>query len=475
MDNFFVTPVLAVELNSLSFSLILFIIGILAGAAIAWFFLNAKFTRQSASSIQDQEEFKEQFNSLNIEKEKLGERLRLFDGKIEKLEEELISERRKFLEVNSEYSSVKSINNSLTEKLNEQKNEVEKLQEKFTIEFKNIANELLEEKSRKFTEQNQTNLNEILRPLNDRIKDFERKVNDVYISDTKDRASLVQQIKQLYELNQQMTKDAKNLTQALKGEVKTQGNWGEVILESILDKSGLVKGREYFKQESITNEEGKRFQPDILIKLPDNKSLIVDSKVSLTAYERYCSTEDEINRQLALKEHINSIKKHIKDLSSKNYQTLYDTGTLDFVLLFMPIEPAFSLAVQNDNSLFNDAFERNIVIVSPSTLLATLRTIANIWKQEYQNRFALDIAKQSGQLYDKFVGFIEDLSSIGKNIKSATESYDKAMNKLSTGRGNLVNSAEKIKNLGAKATKSLPQNILDLSVDEMDEESKLIL
>jgi DNA recombination protein RmuC len=293
-------------------------------------------------------------------------------------------------------------------------------------------------------------------------------VDDVYLNDNKERAGLSEQIKMLHDLNQQMSKDANNLTKALKGETKTQGNWGEFILERVLEKSGLVKGQEYAVQESITDEEGKRLQPDVVIYLPESKCIIIDSKVSLVGYERYCSAEDEVIKAAALKEHISSIKKHIANLSSKNYQNLYKIKSLDFVLLFMPIEPAFSLAVQNDMELFNDAFERNIVIVSPSTLLATLRTIASIWRQENQNRNALEIARQSGALYDKFQSMVTDLMEVGKRLHSVQDNYEDVMKKLSTGKGNLITSVEKIKKLGAKATKSLPQGMAD-SVDETEE------
>ena len=270
-------------------------------------------------------------------------------------------------------------------------------------------------------------------------------------------------------MNQEITKEAKNLTEALKGQSKTQGNWGEFILESILEKSGLVKGREYLVQESITAESGKRFQPDIIIKLPENKSIVIDSKVSLVGYEKIVSSENENEKQLGLREHINSIRSHIKNLSSKNYQNLYQLESLDFVLMFMPIEPAFALAVQQDPQIFNDAFEQNIVIVSPSTLLATLRTIASIWRQEKQNKNAVEIARQSGELLDKFIAFVEDLISVGKGLDSTKENYVKAMNKLVEGRGNLVSRTEKIKQLGAKANKTLPPSILNRSIEDTEE------
>jgi DNA recombination protein RmuC len=273
-------------------------------------------------------------------------------------------------------------------------------------------------------------------------------------------------------MNQQITQEAKNLTTALKGQSKTQGNWGEFILESILEKSGLVKGREYVVQESITAESGKRFQPDVIINLPENKSIIIDSKVSLVGYEKFVSEDDENQKQLGLREHINSIRTHIKSLSSKNYQNLYQLESLDFVLMFMPIEPAFAIAVQSDPLIFTDAFEQNIVIVSPSTLLATLRTISSIWRQENQNKNALEIARQSGEMLDKFAAFVDDLISVGKGLVSAKDNYDKAMNKLTEGRGNLIGRSEKIKKLGAKASKTLPPSILNRA--DIDDDENLL-
>jgi DNA recombination protein RmuC len=382
----------------------------------------------------------------------------------------LTSERAKNTSLNSELSSLKSDYNNLLTRLAEQKDEVEKLQEKFTKEFENLANRIMEEKSSTFTKQNKENLDQILRPLNEKIKDFEKKVDDVYVNDSKERAGLIQQIKTLHDLNQQMSKDATNLTNALKGQTKTQGNWGEFILESILEKSGLEKGREYLVQASMTTENGKRFQPDVLVNLPDNKTIVIDSKVSFVAYEKYCSVDDEAERASALREHILSIRNHIKELSAKNYQNLYQLQSLDFVLMFMPIEPAFSLAVQYDPGIFNEAFEKNIVIVSPSTLLATLRTIASIWRQENQNKNAIEIARQSGALYDKFVGFVDDLINVGNKIDLAKSSYGDAMKKLHEGSGNLVSRTERIKKLGAKTTKSLPKSLLDRTDEDEPEE-----
>jgi DNA recombination protein RmuC len=420
------------------------IIGLIIGSLFAYFFLKSRFEGKIS---------------------KAEERTRIFEEQNKNFNAELNEEREKVLQLNSSFSSLKADYNNLQKTLAEQKEDTERLQEKFTTEFENLANKILEEKSSKFTVQNKENLDQILKPLGEKIKEFEKTVNEVHITDSKERASLATQLKNLQELNQLMAKEANNLTNALKGETKTMGNWGEFILESILEKSGLVKGREYKIQESFTNEDGKRRQPDVIVNLPDNKCLIIDSKVSLLAYESYSSCDSEIEKASFLKDHIASIKKHIRELSSKDYQNIYQIQSLDFVLLFMPVEPAFGLAVQNDAQLFNEAFDKNIVIVSPTTLLATLRTIANIWRQEYQNNNVLEIARQSGALYDKFQGLVSDLIDLGKRMRTMHDSYDNAMKKLYSGRGNLIKSVENIKTLGAKTSKSLPQSLLDRAND----------
>jgi DNA recombination protein RmuC len=450
--------------------IIYLVIGILIGVLTTWLVLKAKLQNLKGTSPEEVEQLKGQVNSLAVDKSRVDERNRLNEENIKQVSAELTSERAKNTSLNSELSSLKSDYNNLLTRLAEQKDEVEKLQEKFTKEFENLANRIMEEKSSTFTKQNKENLDQILRPLNEKIKDFEKKVDDVYVNDSKERAGLIQQIKTLHDLNQQMSKDATNLTNALKGQTKTQGNWGEFILESILEKSGLEKGREYLVQASMTTENGKRFQPDVLVNLPDNKTIVIDSKVSFVAYEKYCSVDDEAERASALREHILSIRNHIKELSAKNYQNLYQLQSLDFVLMFMPIEPAFSLAVQYDPGIFNEAFEKNIVIVSPSTLLATLRTIASIWRQENQNKNAIEIARQSGALYDKFVGFVDDLINVGNKIDLAKSSYGDAMKKLHEGSGNLVSRTERIKKLGAKTTKSLPKSLLDRTDEDEPEE-----
>lgn len=441
-----------------------FLIGLAIGFVIAFLFLKSKKT----IPIEEANKLNEEINSLRIESGKLTERIKLLEDDKLSLKSELENERSKSEKLNAENSSLKSDYTNLQQRLNEQKAEVEELQQKFTMEFENLANKIFEEKSAKFTEQNKEKLSEILNPLKEKISEFEKKVDETNKESIDRFSSLRQQLSMLKDLNQQITQEAKNLTEALKGQTKTQGNWGEFILESILEKSGLVKGREYSVQESLTTESGKRFQPDVIINLPENKSIIIDSKVSLIAYERYVSSEDEAEKAKALRDHVLSIRSHLKNLSSKNYQSLYNLNSLDFVLMFMPIEPAFALAVQNDTNLFNDAFEMNIVIVSPSTLLATLRTIASIWRQENQNRNALEIARQAGALYDKFVNFYNDLIDVGKKLNAAKNSYEDAMKKVHDGRGNLIAGVEKMKQLGAKASKSIPPSALNRALSDED-------
>lgn len=358
---------------------------------------------------------------------------------------------------------------NLWEQNKEQKQEVEKLQEKFTKEFENLANRILEEKSNKFTEQNKENMKSILLPLQDKIHLFEKKVEDTHKESIDYHAALRQQILGLQVMNEQMSKETINLTKALKGDNKMQGNWGELVLERVLEKSGLEKGREYEVQQSFTNSDGLRVFPDVVINLPDGKKMIVDSKVSLVSYEKYVNEEDNPLRLVYLKEHVNSIKRHVDQLGEKNYHDLYQIESPDFVLLFIPIEPAFAIALNEDAFLYNKAFEKNIVIVTPSTLLATLRTIDSMWSNQKQQENAYEIARQAGALYDKFEGFVNDLVKIGKKMDEAKSEYGNAMNKLFDGKGNLINSVEKLKKMGAKAKKALPENILKRAENDESE------
>jgi len=349
---------------------------------------------------------------------------------------------------------------NLQEKLDTQKKEMETIQQKFTSEFESIAAKILKQNTAEFSASNQKSITELLSPLKEKIQVFEKKVEDTYEKGLKDQTDLKAELKKLHDLNLKISDEANNLTRALKGDVKKQGNWGEMILERILERSGLTEGREYQKQESVLSENGQRFQPDVVIHLPDQKHIVVDSKVSLVAYERLVNSDDERDRANRVREHLQSVRGHIKILSEKHYQNSQGFNSPDFVLLFIPIESSFSIAVQEDQDLFSFAWDNKVVIVSPSTLLATLRTIASIWQQENQNRNALEIARQSGALYDKFVGFIEDMESIGRSIDSTRKNYEMASNKLYLGSGNLVKRAENIKKLGAKTTKELPQEKL---------------
>lgn len=379
---------------------------------------------------------------------------------------ELIQERNKNLHLSKSIASIETENRNLLEKLTEQKKEVETIQEKLTIQFRKLANDLLEEKSKKFTDQNKINIESLLKPLGEKIQAFEKKVEQTNQDSLERNVALRPEIKKLNELNAQITKEAENLTKAIKGDTRVQGRWGEFILESILEKSGLVKDREYSIQPSFVTKEGKRYRPDVIVKLPDQKDIIIDTKLSLISYEKFFNTDYEQAKKDYLKQHIQAVRKHIQNLSEKNYQAQYALKGLDFVLLFIPIEPAFSLAVQHDPSLFSDAYQKNIIIVSPSTLIATLRTIANIWKSEYQNQNALKIAHLGGILYDKFVSFIQDLKNIGRQIDLNRTVYTEAIKKLYEGRDNLVNKAQHLKELGANASKSLDPKLIDYAKQE---------
>jgi DNA recombination protein RmuC len=440
--------------------LILFIIALGIGIFIGKLIFSARFQAEKMSL----EEKLVAFNSqLSLIKEQFQQDKSNFEKQLaaSNTEKENIRNEKDSLAIQLSKKEVDFEN--LWERNKEQKEEVEKLQEKFTKEFENLANKILEEKSNKFTEQNKENMKNILSPLQDKIQLFEKKVEDTHKESIDYHAALRQQILGLREMNEQMSKETINLTKALKGDSKMQGNWGELVLERVLEKSGLEKDREYYVQQSHTNTDGQRVFPDVVINLPDGKKMIVDSKVSLTAYEKYVNEEDDVAKNSYLKEHVNSIKRHVEQLGEKNYQDLYQIESPDFVLLFIPIEPAFAIALNEDVTLYNKAFEKNIVIVTPSTLLATLRTIDSMWTNQKQQENALEIARQAGALYDKFEGFVADLVKVGNKIKDSKTEYDNAMNKLVDGKGNLITSVERLKKMGAKAKKSLPENILKRS------------
>jgi len=433
---------------------IFLLLGLGLGAAVGYFIaLNKKRAGdQDIQSLQLEKARLEQ-SAISSESRKLELEKRLED--LDHMNQNLLREN----------ATLKSEGLGLQRRMEEQKGELEKLNERMTLQFKNLANEILEEKTKKFTDQNKTSMGELLNPLREKLGEFEKKVEESNKENVRMNSSLGEQLKNLKELNQQITKEAENLTNALKGNTKTQGNWGEYILESILERSGLIKGQEFIVQESTTTEGG-RLRPDVVIKLPDNKNIVIDSKVSLVAYEQAINAETAEERALNLKMHVQSIKNHIKQLSAKDYQKLYGVEGLDFVLMFIPIEPAFSTALQAESDLFNQAYEKQIVLVSPSTLLATLRTVANIWRYEYQNRNVLEIARQAGDMYDKFVNFSEDLIKLGQQMDTSKKTYSEAMNKLVDGSGNLVRRAEKLKSLGAKTSKQMNDKLLDRSEDE---------
>ncbi|MEP7169301.1 MAG: DNA recombination protein RmuC [Bacteroidota bacterium] len=403
----------------------------------------------------------EKYNLLDKEKAIISSNHEQSKQQLYLLQKNLDEERSKVMRLTSDFSEAKTMNQNFEEKLKTQKEELSELQIRFTKEFENLANKILEEKTHKFTEQNKTNLDVILNPLKEKIKDFEQKVELAYKTESAERNTLKGEIRSLVELNKKISEEANNLATALKGDNKQQGNWGEVVLEKILEVSGLIKDREYKTQFVTTNDEGDRIKPDVVIFLPDEKHIIIDSKVSLVAYDAYVNAPDEEVRLGFRKAHIDSVRSHIKLLGDKNYQTAFGLNTPDFILLFVPIESSFSVAIQADQDLFNYAWDRKIVIVSPTTLLATLRTISSIWKQERQTRNALQIAEEGGKLYDKFVGFVEDLLKVGRKMDDAKKDYVEAMSKLTDGSGNLVRRAEKMKELGAKAGKSLPLQIIE--------------
>jgi len=369
----------------------------------------------------------------------------------------------------TELSKIELVKNALDEKINEQSVEFEEARKKSLIEFENIANKLFEEKTNKFSKQSKENIEQLLNPLKENLKEFKQKVEETYDKESKQRFSLEGKIKDLVALNQQISKDATNLTNALKGQAKTQGDWGEMILENILEYSGLVKNREYFTQDSYVDEAGKRKQPDVKIKYPDDRYIIVDSKVSLTAYERFANCEDLEEQKLHLAEHIKSVKNHIDNLSGKEYDKF--DKTLDFVMLFVPIEPAFMTALHYDPELWSYAYKKRVLLISPTNLIAALKMVSDIWKREQQNTNAIDIAKRGEKLYEKFVGFVSDMQEIDKHLGKANEKYGDAMKKLSSGSGNLIGQAEKLKRLGINSKKELPEKFL-LNNSELENEAE---
>lgn len=438
--------------DQLLLALLFLLIGLLAGGLGGWLAAKVRFQRNTFSQQEIDAQYVHRSLYQQLEQQSDAQREDLFE-----LQEayRLASEKTARLEQS---------NLQLEDTLRHQKEESVQLQQRFQAEFENLANRLLEEKSRKFTVQNHQQLDQLLSPLKERIKTFEEGIEKRFLEETRDRISLKKEIEGLRALNQQLSEDANNLASALKGDNKAQGDWGEVQLELLLEKAGLQKNVHFQVQPTFRDEDGKAKRPDFIINLPEDKTLIIDSKVSLKAYDRCFSTEDKEERERHLKAHIDSIRRHIRDLSSKNYTNLYQIHTPDYLLLYIPIEPAFALAVQQDPQLFVDALDANVVVVSNSTLLATMRTVSYIWKQEKQKSSVLEIARQSGLLYDKFVNFVDDLKGVGQRIKQAQHAYDDAMNKLVESKkygDTLVGRAERIRELGARTSRQLPEDMVE--------------
>ncbi|MNJ84235.1 DNA recombination protein RmuC [compost metagenome] len=474
--------------------ILLIIIGSIIGATIAWLFMKQKSTGELAAlqnEIKNSEarvletsaaltDLKTELNNERAQKSELERsalklelseaslihELESINDRLNKLNSDFEKKTAEFNEINKQLATAGATNDSLMEKLAVQKEEMEKLNEKFSTEFENIANRILEEKTEKFTSTNKTNMESLLKPLGENLDKFKTKVEEVYDKESKERFSLGEKVKELTELNQVISQEAKNLTNALKGESKTQGLWGEMILESILEKSGLVKDREYFMEHQLTDDqgklivsdsEGKKMRPDAVINYPDNRSVIIDSKVSLIAFTRYLEANDLEIQKAELTAHITSIKTHIQALSAKGYDD-YDKA-LDFVMMFIPSEPAYIAAMQGDPNLWNFAYDKRILLLNPTNLITSLKLIVDLWKREYQNQNALEIAERGAKLYDKFVGFVSNMEDIGTHLGRAQGKYEEAYKQLHTGNDNLVLQATKLKNLGLKPKKELPKQI----------------
>lgn len=460
---------------------ILFVItGIIVGSLIGWLMSRSGM----AAAIQkEKDSCQEKFVQLELESTKqkaqleadirsAGERINERNENIQNLSQELKIEKSEHSETKEKLAIVRANFEALEDKLQTQKEELDELGKKLRTEFENIANNILETKTEKFTELNKKNISDILEPLGNNLREFKTKVEEVYDKESKERFSLGEKVKELAQLNKVISEEAHNLTKALKGEAKTQGRWGEMILESILEKSGLVKGREYFIEQELLDDdgkplrsdsEGKKMRPDAMIKYPDNRSVIIDSKVSLNAFTRLIASTDAEEQKDELAAHLAAVKNHIISLSAKGYDDF--DKSLDFVMMFVPSEPAYIAAMQADPELWSFAYDKRILLLSPTNLITSLKLIVDLWKREYQNRNAIDIAERGSKLYDKFVGFLENLEDVGKNIARAQKSYDEAFGQLSTGRDNLVGQADKLKKLGVKVKKELPANLVNIATE----------
>ena len=462
------------------------ITGIIAGTIIGWLLARSG----TVAAIQkEKDSWQEKYGQLELETTRqkaqleaemgaAGEKVNERNARIQEINHELKAEKDEHSATKEKLATAKANFEALEEKLNTQKEELEELGKKLKTEFENIANGILETKTEKFTELNKKNIADILEPLGNNLREFKTKVEEVYDKESKERFSLGEKVKELAQLNKVISEEAHNLTKALKGEAKTQGRWGEMILESILEKSGLVKGREYFIEQELLDDdgkplrsdsEGKKMRPDALIKYPDNRSVIIDSKVSLNAFTRLIASTDAEEQKDELAAHLAAVKNHIIALSAKGYDD-FDKA-LDFVMMFVPSEPAYIAAMQADPELWSFAYDKRILLLSPTNLITSLKLIVDLWKREYQNRNAIDIAERGSKLYDKFVGFLGNLEDVGKNIGKAQKSYDEAFGQLSAGRDNLVVQADKLKKLGVKAKSELPVNLVNIATDSHNSDS----
>lgn len=439
---------------------------VLVAAVVIIYNIRLKCKQQINTIISKSLEKERELENLRIRAEKQAlvadERTKIMSADAGESKNALEKQRNENIRLSGLLEKERAGNAALQEKLDTQKTELHEIRKHFTTEFENLAAKILKENSEEFTRANQKNIGEVLFPLKEKIIQFEKRVEDTYQKGLKDQTELKAELLKLYELNNRMSTEAENLTRALKGDVKKQGNWGEVVLERILERSGLNEGEQGFtRQYSSVGDDGRRLQPDIIINLPDQKHIIIDSKVSLVAYERAVNADTDDERNRFVQEHLQSLRSHVKALGEKYYQSKLKLNCPDFVLMFLPVESSFSMAVQSDQELFAYAWDRKVVLVSPSTLLATLRTVASIWQQENQTRNAIEIARQGGALYDKFAGFVASMEKIGSNLTTTRNTWEDAMKKLSEGRGNLVGAAERLRRMGAKASKKLPEHLLD--------------
>ncbi|OGR42490.1 MAG: hypothetical protein A2X28_08520 [Elusimicrobia bacterium GWA2_56_46] len=445
-----------------------FLAGALLGGLAVWFYAKYKFISGGAGlGPAEAEALRAEKDRFAIEKAKAQESASMLKGTLEKLEKEFASERAEVRRLDSDLASRKAELSAASKRWAEEKTEFESLQKKMSSDFENLANRILEEKTRKFSEQGRESMAAVLTPLKEKLIAFETRVNQIHSEDSRHSASLMEQIKTLTELNNKVTQDTNNLTNALKGKAKFQGVWGEVVLQETLELMGLKQGEHFLVQKKFmeAGEEKEDKQPDIIVKMPSKKDLVVDSKVNLTAYSEYFNTSDDAARAGAAARHLEAVENHIKGLSSKDYQSLHGINSLDFVLMFMPLEAAYLLALEearkDGKNLLKFALEKKIMIVTPSTILPVFRTVAHIWDQEKQSHNAMEIARQAGALYDKFAGFVEDFKSVSKSVESAHRSCDDAMNKLTDGAGNLVRRFENLRELGAKTKKTLPAELTE--------------